>query len=202
MKLDFKKSGGLIPAVVQDAVTHKVLMVGYMNKKAYKKTKKEGLVTFYSRSREELWTKGETSGNYLEVVKMLKDCDQDTLLIKVNPMGPVCHTGDDTCFGEENINSSKLGFLDQLEKIIRERKENPVGNSHTSRLFQRGINKIAQKVGEEAVELVIEAKDDDMDLFQNECADLLFHMMILLEAKETSLSDIVEILSRRNKIKR
>ncbi|MCL4150401.1 UNVERIFIED_CONTAM: hypothetical protein GTU68_057044 [Idotea baltica] len=177
-------------------------MVGYMNKKAYKKTKKERLVTFYSRSRAELWTKGETSGNYLEVVKILKDCDRDTLLIKVNPTGPVCHTGADTCFSEKNRNTSKLGFLYQLEEIIRERKENPIESSHTSRLFQRGINKIAQKVGEEAVEVVIEAKDDDMDLFQNECADLLFHMMILLEAKDTSLPEIVEILSHRNKVKR
>ncbi|MCB0839677.1 MAG: bifunctional phosphoribosyl-AMP cyclohydrolase/phosphoribosyl-ATP diphosphatase HisIE [Bacteroidetes bacterium] len=200
MKLDFDKSGGLLPAIIQDAVTNKVLMLGYMNQKALKKTKKDGLVTFYSRSKDRLWTKGEKSGNFLQVVEILTDCDNDTILIKANPKGPVCHTGKDTCFAEKN--KSELGFLKTLEKNIKLRHKTPASNSHTSRLFQRGINKIAQKVGEEAVEFIIEAKDSDHDLFVNEAADLLYHVMVLLEAKGSNLGEVAAVLEGRNKIQK
>lgn len=196
MTLNFKKSpDGLIPAIIQDVVTNKVLMLGYMNDQAFEKTKKEKRVTFFSRSRNRLWTKGEESGNFLDVNEIRIDCDQDTILIKASPVGPVCHTGADTCFNEVNSSSD---FLLKLETIITSRKNNPSDISYTSSLFAKGINKIAQKVGEEAVELVIEAKDNDADLFKNEAADLLFHYLILLQAKGFTLNDITKILQIRN----
>jgi phosphoribosyl-ATP pyrophosphohydrolase/phosphoribosyl-AMP cyclohydrolase len=196
MALNFKKSpDGLIPAVIQDSVTNKVLMLGYMNDQAFEKTKTEKRVTFFSRSKNRLWTKGEESGNFLNVTEIRIDCDQDTLLIRVTPVGPVCHTGADTCFNE--VNSSN-DFLLKLETIINDRKNSPADTSYTSALFAKGINKIAQKVGEEAVELVIEAKDNDDHLFKNEAADLLFHYLILLQAKGFTLSDITKILQMRN----
>lgn len=200
MNLDFDKSGGLIPAIIQDASTDKVLMLGYMNEKALKKTMKQGKVTFYSRSKDRLWTKGETSGNFLKVVEIIPDCDNDTLLIKADPTGPVCHTGKDTCFAEKN--TSDYGFLRKLEKTIKDRRKKPVKGSHTSRLFERGVNKIAQKVGEEAVEFIIEAKDNDKDLFVEECADLLYHVMVLLEAKDASIKDVIKVLKGRAKIRK
>lgn len=193
---DFTKTNdGLVPVIIQDADTRKVLMLAYMNSEALEKTRKEMKVTFYSRSKKRLWTKGETSGNFLNVVDIKEDCDNDTLLIKVNPAGPVCHKGTDTCFSEKNEDN----FLNRLTDIIKNRKLNPDPASYTSLLFQKGINKIAQKVGEEAVELVIESKDDNMDLFKNEAADLLFHYMILLEAKGVSLRDITAMLEERHK---
>lgn len=198
MQLDFEKTQGLIPTIIQDATTNKVLMLGYMNEEALAKTQAEGKVTFFSRSKQRLWTKGETSNNYLEVVEIKADCDKDTLLIKANPLGPTCHTGADTCFNEEN--TSELGFLAKLGKVIKSRKGASPNSSYTAQLFHKGINKIAQKVGEEAVELIIEAKDDNMDLFQNECADMLYHLLVLLEAKDTSLGEIVEVLSHRHKV--
>jgi phosphoribosyl-ATP pyrophosphohydrolase/phosphoribosyl-AMP cyclohydrolase len=197
MEINFKKSiDGLVPSIVQDAQTGKVLMLGYMNREAFEKTKSSNLVTFFSRSRQTLWTKGETSGNFLVVKEILIDCDRDTILIKANPAGAVCHTGADTCFDEKNESKN---FLSELEKTIRERKANPNKNSYTSQLFQKGINKIAQKVGEEAVELIIEAKDDDRELFKAEAADLLFHFLILLEEKDLELADIVETLKQRKR---
>lgn len=195
--LNFDKLQGLVPAIIQDAKTDKVLMLGFMNEAALNKTQAEGKVTFFSRTKNRLWTKGETSGNFLHVVSIQEDCDQDTLLIKVNPVGPACHTGADTCFREEN--HSDIGFLLQLAQVIKNRKEQPSDASYTSKLFQRGINKIAQKVGEEAVEVVIESKDDNHDLFTNECADLIYHLMILLEAKNSSLPEIVSVLESRHK---
>ncbi|MDX2246276.1 MAG: bifunctional phosphoribosyl-AMP cyclohydrolase/phosphoribosyl-ATP diphosphatase HisIE [Bacteroidia bacterium] len=200
MDLDFEKSYGLIPAIIQDANTDKVLMLGYMDDKALKKTIKEGQVTFYSRSKERLWTKGETSGNFLKVVEVIPDCDKDAILVKVIPDGPVCHTGKDTCFGEKN--NSDYAFLRKLENTIKERRKNPVKGSHTSKLFERGVNKIAQKVGEEAVEMIIEAKDNDKTLFINECADLLYHVMVLLEAKDASLKEVVKVLKGRGKVRK
>jgi len=195
--LDFEKHNGLIPAVIQDAGSDKVLMVGFMNKEAYRKTTESGLVTFYSRSRQALWVKGETSGNYLHVSEVLPDCDQDTLLIKAMPDGPVCHTGTDTCFKEKN-DALDLKFLSKLTGIIKERKDNPSTSSYTTSLFQKGKNKIAQKVGEEAVELVIEAMDNDDERFLEEAADLLFHLMILLENRNFSLQHVNEILEKRH----
>ncbi|HHP7241944.1 MAG TPA: bifunctional phosphoribosyl-AMP cyclohydrolase/phosphoribosyl-ATP diphosphatase HisIE [Cyclobacteriaceae bacterium] len=195
--LDFEKHNGLIPAVIQDAGSNKVLMVGFMNKEAYRKTTESGLVTFYSRSRQALWVKGETSGNYLHVSEVLPDCDQDTLLIKAMPDGPVCHTGTDTCFNEKN-DAPDLKFLSKLTGIIKERKDNPSTSSYTTSLFQKGKNKIAQKVGEEAVELVIEAMDNDDERFLEEAADLLFHLMILLENRNFSLQHVNEILEKRH----
>jgi phosphoribosyl-AMP cyclohydrolase / phosphoribosyl-ATP pyrophosphohydrolase len=195
--LDFDKLGGLIPAIIQDATTNKVLMLGYMNQEALEKTEQEKVVTFFSRSKQRLWTKGETSGNFLEVKEIIIDCDGDTLLIKVNPVGVVCHTGSDTCFGESN--QGKAAFLHHLQGVIRQRKENPSQDSYTSKLFAKGINKIAQKVGEEAVELVIEAKDDNAHLFKNEAADLLFHYLILLEEKNINLDEIIDVLKERHK---
>jgi phosphoribosyl-ATP pyrophosphohydrolase/phosphoribosyl-AMP cyclohydrolase len=197
MKLDFEKQNGLIPAIVQDYRTQKVLMLGFMNEEAYKKTLDTKLATFFSRSRNELWTKGETSGNYLHVKEINVDCDHDTILLKANPAGPVCHTGKDTCFDEEN----KVGaeFIEYLSKVIKDRKENPTGESYTSSLFEKGINKIAQKVGEEAIELVIESKDNNKDLFLNEAADLLFHYLVLLEAKGIDLSEVMGVLESRHK---
>ncbi len=196
MKIDFKKMDGLIPAVVQDAFTGKVLMLVYMNEAALAKTEESGRVTFFSRSKNRLWTKGETSGNFLEVVSMQEDCDGDAILVKAKPLGPVCHTGADTCFAEDN-HTSQTAFIDHLRGIIKERKENPNSGSYTSSLFGKGINKLAQKVGEEAVELVIEAKDDNKELFLGEAADLLFHYLVLLEAKNYSLDEVVEVLKQR-----
>lgn len=194
--IDFSKSkDGLIPAIIQDAITKNVLMLGYMNKEALEFTKLKKKVTFYSRSKQRLWTKGETSGNFLNVIDIKEDCDNDTLLIKVKPEGNVCHTGTDTCFSEKNEGD----FLTELTIIIQNRNANQNLNSYTSQLFQKGINKIAQKVGEEAVELVIEAKDDNIELFKNEAADLLFHYLILLEAKNIKLDDITEVLKQRHK---
>ncbi|WP_234736219.1 bifunctional phosphoribosyl-AMP cyclohydrolase/phosphoribosyl-ATP diphosphatase HisIE [Tellurirhabdus bombi] len=196
-QLNFDKSpDGLLPAVIQDAETGKVLMLGYMNREAYDKTKAEGIVTFFSRSKQRLWTKGETSSNFLHVRQMLVDCDGDTLLIKAKPDGPTCHTGDDTCFQE--VNGGKGQFLNYLQGIIHDRKQNPTENSYTNSLFKRGVNKIAQKVGEEAVELVIEAKDDNDDLFRGEAADLLFHFLVLLEQKNMDLDDIIAVLQQRH----
>jgi len=197
MELDFKKSGGLVPAVVQDAKTSKVLMLGFMNEEALEQTTSSGKVTFYSRTKARLWTKGETSGNILEVVEIIPDCDQDTVLIKANPTGPVCHTGADTCFKEQNTPNAL--FMDYLQSVIAERKNSDSGKSYTKSLFEKGINKIAQKVGEEAVETVIEAKDDNTDLFKNEVADLLYHLLVLLEAKDMHLNDIMQVLSQRHK---
>ena len=200
MTIDFSKGGGLVPAVVQDAVTRKVLMLGYMNEEAYKLTLDRGLVTFYSRSRSRIWTKGETSGNFLQVREILADCDGDTLLVKAIPSGPVCHTGADTCFGEENEPSelSSPEFLFYLESVIRDRRTNPIEGSYTNHLFSRGLNKIAQKVGEEAVELIIESKDNDKDLFLGEAADLMYHFLVLLAQKDSTLSEVVEVLKDRH----
>ncbi len=200
MGLDFEKQGGLIPAVVQDATTRRVLMVGYMNEEALKITKDRSLVTFFSRSKNKLWTKGETSGNYLQVREILEDCDHDTLLIKAIPTGPVCHTGSDTCFGEindpEELNNTE--FLYYLEEVIGDRRDFPQEGSYTNHLFSRGINKIAQKVGEEAVELIIESKDDNTDLFLGEAADLMYHFLVLLTQKNVHLADVVEVLKGRH----
>lgn len=200
MTIDFAKGGGLVPAVVQDAVTRKVLMLGYMNEEAYRLTLDRGLVTFFSRSRGRIWTKGETSGNYLQLREILADCDGDTLLVKVIPSGPVCHTGSDTCFGEDNEPNemSTAEFLLYLESVIRDRRTNPIEGSYTNHLFSRGLNKIAQKVGEEAVELVIESKDDDKDLFLGEAADLMYHFLVLLAQKNSSLSEVVDVLKDRH----
>jgi phosphoribosyl-AMP cyclohydrolase / phosphoribosyl-ATP pyrophosphohydrolase len=196
MIVNFKKySDGLVPAIIQDATTQKVLMLGFMNAEALIKTSELQKVTFFSRSKNRLWTKGEESGNYLFVKEIKADCDNDTLLIKAEPTGPVCHTGADTCWEEKNEPGN---FIVQLENIIAERKNNPTQKSYTSSLFEKGINKIAQKVGEEAIELVIEAKDDNAILFKNEAADLLFHYLILLQAKGFKLNDVVEILKERH----
>lgn len=197
MKIDYTKNDGLVPAIIQDADTQKVLMLGYMNEEAYQKTIETQKVTFFSRSKNRLWTKGEESGNILQLIDIKVDCDQDTLLIQAKPYGPTCHTGTDTCWGE--INQNELTFLSKLEAIIQDRKENPTDESYTTSLFKKGINKVAQKVGEEAVEVVIEAKDDNDDLFLNESADLLYHYLILLQAKGFKLQDVVSILKNRAK---
>jgi phosphoribosyl-AMP cyclohydrolase / phosphoribosyl-ATP pyrophosphohydrolase len=195
--IDFSKySDGLVPAIIQDAVTNKVLMLGFMNEAAVIKTQELQKVTFFSRSKNRLWTKGEESGNYLLLKDITTDCDNDTLLIKATPHGPTCHTGADTCWNEVNKSDD---FLLELEKIIIDRKNNPSEKSYTSSLLQQGINKVAQKVGEEAVELVIEAKDDNRELFLGEAADLLFHYMILLQAKNVSLQDVIKLLNQRHK---
>lgn len=206
MDIDFNKNkDGLVPAIIQDGITRKVLMLGYMNEEAFIKTNQTKKVTFYSRSKQRLWTKGEESGNFLNLLNIKLDCDSDTLLLEVNPEGPVCHKGTDTCWGEDNI--ALYGFLSELEGIISARqklsetapelrKENE--NSYVVSLFDKGINKIAQKVGEEAVETVIEAKDSNDDLFLNESADLLFHYLILLKAKGFGLKDIVKVLEERH----
>ena len=196
MNIDFNKMNGLVPAIVQDALSGKVLMQGYMNEEALMKTQETGKVTFFSRSKERLWTKGETSGNFLEVVSIKGDCDGDSILIQANPKGPVCHTGADTCWDEEN--TSKTGFIDQLRAIIKDRKNNPSDKSYTTSLFAKGINKVAQKVGEEAVEIVIEAKDDNKELFLGEAADLLYHYLVLLEAKGYELDEVMEVLIQRH----
>jgi len=197
MKIDFNKNNdGLVPAIIQDASTKNVLMLGYMNEEAYNKTITTKKVTFYSRSKKRLWTKGEESGNILYLVDIKNDCDDDTLLIFVNPEGPTCHTGTDTCWNEDNNQS--FGFLSELEGVIEDRKENQEDSkSYVASLFRKGINKVAQKVGEEAVEVVIEAKDDNEELFLNESADLLFHYLILLQAKGYKLNDIVNVLKSR-----
>ncbi len=196
MKIDFKKyADGLVPAVVQDFKTQKVLMLGFMNEDAFKKTEEIGKVTFYSRSKGRLWTKGEESGNFLLVKQMLSDCDDDTLLIKAEPKGPVCHTGADTCWSERN---HKEDFLYYLEDIIDLRKKSNDEKSYVRGLFQKGINSIAQKVGEEAVELVIESKDNNEQLFLNEAADLLFHYLVLLNAKGYNLQSVVNVLQQRH----
>lgn len=196
MKIDFAKyADGLAPAIVQDYDTQKVLMLGFMNEEAVQKTEETGLVTFYSRSKKRLWTKGEESGNSLRLKQMLLDCDKDTLLIKALPDGPVCHTGADTCWSEKN---HKDDFLYYLEHIIELRSKSADDNSYVRKLMAKGINKVAQKVGEEAVELVIESKDVNRELFLNEAADLLFHYLILLQAKECSLGDVVDVLRQRH----
>ncbi|MFC4261292.1 bifunctional phosphoribosyl-AMP cyclohydrolase/phosphoribosyl-ATP diphosphatase HisIE [Ferruginibacter yonginensis] len=196
MNIDFNKSvNGLIPVIVQDVATLQVLMLGYMNETAFQKTVAENIVTFFSRSKNKLWTKGETSGNFLKVNNISIDCDNDTLLIKATPVGPTCHTGTYSCFGEQ----TPQGFLYQLETTIAQRIDSDDANSYTNKLFKRGINKVAQKVGEEAVELVIEAKDNDENLFKNEAADLLYHFLILLKAKKLTLIDIEAVLKERMK---
>jgi phosphoribosyl-ATP pyrophosphohydrolase/phosphoribosyl-AMP cyclohydrolase len=195
MKADF--SNGLVPAIVQDVNTHKVLMLGYMNQEALDKTMELGRVTFFSRSKNRLWTKGEESGHHLNYLSMALDCDQDTLLIQANPVGPVCHSGADTCWGAENKPES-IDFLNQLEQVIEQRKTADPDSSYVAGLFSKGINKIAQKVGEEAVELVIEAKDQNNELFLEESADLFFHYLILLQAKGFKLDDVVKLLKMRH----
>jgi phosphoribosyl-AMP cyclohydrolase / phosphoribosyl-ATP pyrophosphohydrolase len=194
--IDFEKMNGLVPAIIQDAGSLKVLMLGFMNSEAFEKTKKEGRVTFFSRTKSRLWTKGEESGNYLNVIEILEDCDNDTLLIKANPVGPVCHTGSDTCFSE--VNNSGISFLRQLQDLVAQRKRDLPEGSYTTKLFNEGINKIAQKVGEEAVELVIESKDSNDDLFLNEAADLTYHLLVLLTEKGFDLADVVKILEQRH----
>ncbi len=196
MNIDFKKyTDGLVPAIVQDFSTNKVLMLGFMNNEAVVKTEELGKVTFYSRTKKRLWTKGEESGNFLLLKEMKLDCDNDTILIKANPVGPVCHTGADTCFSEKNHSDN---FLEYLEHIIDLRKQVSPEESYVSKLFTKGINKIAQKVGEEAVELVIEAKDNNEGLFLNEAADLMFHYLLLLNAKGYKLQNVIEILQQRH----
>ena len=198
MNIDIKSAHGLIPAIIQDAETKNVLMLGYMNEESLQKTIETQKVTFFSRSKQRLWTKGEESGNFLNLVDIKNDCDGDTLLIQARPVGPTCHTGADTCWQEEN--KENFGFLSNLENTIKIRRENADSEkSYVASLFEKGINKIAQKVGEEAVEVVIEAKDDNDDLFLSESADLLFHYLILLQAKGFQLNDVVDVLKKRQK---
>jgi len=194
-QIDFSKEKGLVPCIIQDAETSIVLMLGFMNEEALNKTILEKKVTFFSRSKQRLWTKGETSGNFFHLVDIIPDCDQDTLLVKVNPTGPACHTGADTCFNEINSGWS----LSSLEKVIQDRKSNPKKGSYTTTLFESGMNKIAQKVGEEAVELVIESKDNNKELFLNEASDLMYHYLVLLQAKGYSLADVEAVLKERHK---
>ena len=196
MSPDFSKyADGLMPVIIQDSISNKVLMLGFMNEESFAKTNADGKVTFFSRSKQRLWTKGETSNNFLLVKEIIVDCDNDTLLIKASPTGPVCHTGTDTCFNENNSSFS----LEKLEGIIADRKNNPSASSYTSSLFGKGINKIAQKVGEEAVELVIESKDDNKEKFLSEGADLLYHYLVLLQAKNYKLQDVINVLAQRHK---
>jgi phosphoribosyl-AMP cyclohydrolase / phosphoribosyl-ATP pyrophosphohydrolase len=195
MKIDFNKTDGLVPVIVQDNISLQVLMLGYMNAEAFEKTTTENKVTFFSRSKNRLWTKGETSGNFLYVNSIAIDCDADTILIKATPTGVVCHTGTQTCFGKGDTK----GFLYKLENTIQNKIDTNDETSYTNTLFKSGINKVAQKVGEEAIELVIEAKDSNMDLFKNEAADLLYHYLILLKAKNTNLEEIEEVLQSRVK---
>jgi phosphoribosyl-AMP cyclohydrolase / phosphoribosyl-ATP pyrophosphohydrolase len=195
IQIDFNKGNGLVPVVIQDNSTLQVLMVGFMNEEALTKTEKEGKVTFFSRSKNRLWTKGETSGNYLFVKEITVDCDYDTILIKANPAGPVCHTGRISCFGEDTAK----GFLYKLEQIINQRIDENVQDSYTNKIYRKGINKAAQKVGEEAVELIIESMDDNIELFKNEAADLLYHFLILLKLKNIELTDIDKTLKDRHK---
>lgn len=194
--LDFDKVGGLLPVIVQNATSNMVLMLGYMNEEALTYTLDSGKVTFFSRSKKRLWTKGETSKNYLYLVSVKADCDRDALLVLANPEGPTCHTGDTSCFGNEN---SGLGFLAQLGDVIADRHQNPSDQSYTTSLFRKGIDKIAQKVGEEAVELVIEAKNDKKDLFLGEAADLIYHLMVLLEYKKIPLEEVIGLLRERHR---
>ena len=194
MQINFNKGDGLVPVIIQNSNTLQVLMLGYMNQEAYEKTKKEGLVTFFSRSKNRLWTNGESSENYLRLEDIAIDCDSDTILIKATQDGPTCHTGSTSCFKEE----TSKGFIYQLEKTIAQRIDEDDLNSYTNNLFKRGINKVAQKVGEEAVEVVIEAKDDNDDLFKNEMADLLYHTLILMKAKNIELEEIEKVLMARN----
>ena len=198
MNLDFNKNkDGLIPAIIQDNKTSKVLMLGYLNKESLSLTLSSETVYFYSRTKQRIWKKGEESGNELKLVSIKEDCDNDTVLIKVNPLGPVCHTGEGTCFNEEN---QSIDFIDEIESVIEDRKNNPIDSSYVSSLFKKGTNKIAQKVGEEAIELVIESKDDNNErLFLNEGADLLFHYLILLQEKGYKLNDVLNVLKLRNK---
>lgn len=199
MNLDFEKQSGLIPAIVQDAETQKVLMLGYMNREAYQKTIAEGRVTFWSRSRNELWTKGETSGHFLTLKEILIDCDGDTLLVKAIPHGPVCHTGNDTCFAEQN--QSALPFLEKLEAVIEERRSQPTTKSYVAGLFKKGLMRITQKVGEEATETVIEALAGTRERFISESADLLFHLIVLLRARSVSINEVANELKMRHKLK-
>ncbi len=196
MKLNLKRNNGLIPAIVQDASTGKVLMLAYMNEESLEKTKKDGKVTFFSRSRQRLWTKGETSGNYLLLEEIIPDCDRDTLLIKARPTGPACHTGQDTCFNEKNIKD--VNFLSELEAIILDRKKKMPSGSYTTRLFKKGINKIAQKVGEESTETIIEALNGDNEGLKQETADLLYHLLVLLAEKGVTLKEVEEVLKKRH----
>ena len=195
--MDFKKLNGIIPAIIQDSRTNRVLMLGFMNPEALNKTKAEGKVTFFSRTKNRLWTKGEESGNFLHVEEILEDCDTDTLLIKVRPVGPVCHTGSDTCFDEQNRGG--LAFIAQLQELIHQRKKEMPEKSYTTSLFEAGINKMAQKVGEEAVELVIEAKDTNDDLFLGEAADLVYHLLVLLSARGYGIEDVAGLLEQRHR---
>ena len=197
MKINFKKGGGLIPAIIQDADSQVVLMLGYMNEEAYKTTLDSKKVTFFSRSRQKLWTKGETSGNFLLLDKMMLDCDNDTILVKARPTGPVCHTGSDTCFDE--VNTIDNDFLYELQNIVEDRRKTMPEGSYTTHLFNKGINKIAQKVGEEATEVVIEAIDDNKERLLEESADLMYHLIVLLQAKNCSLQDVSEVLRKRHK---
>jgi len=197
MNIDFTKNNGLLPAIIQDEKTGKVLMLGYMNRESYKKTRATGRVTFFSRSRQALWTKGETSGNFLEVKEILSDCDGDTLLIKVKPTGPTCHTGADTCFNEKNI--AEKPFIFELEEIIRDRRNNPKPGSYTNKLFDAGNERIAQKVGEEATEVVIDAVTGNEMRLPEEVADLLYHLLVLLVAKDVALDDIMNVLEKRHR---
>jgi phosphoribosyl-ATP pyrophosphohydrolase/phosphoribosyl-AMP cyclohydrolase len=200
--MDFQKMNGMVPAIIQDATTATVLMLGFMTPEALEKTREEGRVTFFSRTKNRLWTKGEESGNFLNVVEILEDCDRDTLLIKATPVGPVCHTGSDSCFNEENTSSQApdgAGFITQLQELIHQRKAEMPEGSYTTSLFDKGINRIAQKVGEEAVELIIESKDNNDSLFLNEAADLLYHLLVLLSAKGFGINDVAALLEQRHK---
>jgi phosphoribosyl-AMP cyclohydrolase / phosphoribosyl-ATP pyrophosphohydrolase len=194
-QIDFTKGNGLVPVIIQDYATLQVLMLGYMNQEALEKTRTDCKVTFFSRSKNRLWTKGETSGNFLFVKEILTDCDNDSILIKVKPAGPTCHNGTNSCFGTD----TSKGFLYNLEQIVNQRIDDDEKDSYTNKLYKKGINKVAQKVGEEAVELVIESKDNNAELFRNEAADLLYHLLILLKAKGTSLQAVEEVLMERHK---
>lgn len=196
-KIDFRKGDGLVPCIIQDKDTLRVLMLGYMNAEALELTIAQQKVIFWSRSKQRIWMKGEASGNYLKLDSIAMDCDRDTLLIQVVPQGPVCHKGTDTCWKESNKPNALA--LENLERVIHDRKDNPDSSSYTASLFKKGINKVAQKVGEEAVELVIEAKDNNDDLFLNEAADLMYHFIVLLAAKEFKLNDVIEVLKGREK---
>ncbi|NND31259.1 MAG: bifunctional phosphoribosyl-AMP cyclohydrolase/phosphoribosyl-ATP diphosphatase HisIE [Saprospiraceae bacterium] len=194
-KIDFNKSAGLVPAIIQDATSGRVLMLGYMNDAAVSNTLATGQVTFFSRSKNRLWVKGESSGHYLQLQSMMIDCDADTLLVQATPSGPVCHTGQSTCFGDD---FQALSFLGHLEGVVQNRFDHPSGQSYTSSLFKAGLDKIIQKVGEEAIEVVIEAKNDDKDLFLGELADLTFHILVLLRAKGIRLEEVIDVLRKRH----
>ena len=196
MALNFEKMGGILPAIIQDARSNQVLMLGFMNREAYEKTTGEGRVTFYSRTKKRLWTKGEESGNYLQLVEIREDCDHDTLLVRVDPDGPVCHTGEPSCFGE--VAGNGLEFVLELQDLLKSRKENLPEDSYTAKLFTDGVNKISKKIGEEAVELIVEALGSDNERFLEEAADLLFHLMILLTDRGYGLEDVVKVLKGRH----